>query len=211
MRDGCDQVHMDLWNEMTDHRKVKSLSHTGHFHPLCDPSNPYQVDHDDIDRSCLEHMTKRSNTIVVLSCSDRRSQGVSDTGQPLVVVVRYHILEPEQMVWLNSATNVNRLVHRPELVDIAHQVNILADALTQHTHAFDFAVNGRLGTHLRLHLPKPRLYQTGTGLGQIRCGVRTHQSTARVGWGTVTIAPEQSVYRLPERLAFDVPQGNING
>ena len=54
-------------------------------------------------------------------------QGVSDAGQTLVVVVRHHILEPEQMVWLNSPANVNRLVHRPELVDITHQVDMLTE------------------------------------------------------------------------------------
>src|SRR5919108_4338965 len=100
-------------------------------------------------------MTKRSDAVVVLSGSDGRGQGVSHTGQPLVVVVRHHILEPEQMVWLDSAANVNRLVHRPELVDIAHQVNILTDALTQHAYALDFAVYRRLGAHLRFHLLKP--------------------------------------------------------
>src|SRR5919204_5394801 len=99
-------------------------------------------------------MAKRPNTIVVFSCSDGRGQGVSHTGQPLIVVVCHHILEPEQMVWLDSAANVNRLVHRPELVDVAHQVDILTDALTQHTYTLDFALCCRLGAHLRLHLLK---------------------------------------------------------
>src|SRR5688572_19282126 len=103
-------------------------------------------------------MTKRSDTVVVLSGSDGRGQGISNTGQPLVVIVCHHILEPEQMVWLDSAANVNRLVDCPELVDIAHQIDIVADALTQHAHTFDFAVYGRLGTHLRLHLLKTHLH-----------------------------------------------------
>src|SRR5215831_5188984 len=115
------------------------------------------------------------------------------------------------MVGLDSAANVNRLIDRPELVDIAHQINILADALTQHAYAFDLTIYRRLGAHLRLHLLKSHLYKTGTGLGQIRCGVWSHQGTARIGWGAVAIAPQQRVHRLSEGLAFDIPQGNING
>src|ERR1043166_1147371 len=122
-------------------------------------------------------MAKRSDTVVVLAGGNGRGQGVSDTGEPLIVVVCHHILEPEQMVWLDSTANVNRLIDRPELVDIAHQIDILADALTQHADALDFAVYRRLGAHLRLHLLKTHLHQTRTSLGQIRRGGRSPPGT----------------------------------
>src|SRR5262249_2578409 len=154
-------------------------------------------------------MSERSDTIVVFARRNRRGQRVSDTGQPLKIVMHHHVLEPEEVIRLNASANLNGLVDSPELVDVAHQIDIRADALAQYAHALDLAGDRWLSTHLRLHLLKAHLHQTRAGLGQIREWVRPHQGATGVGWGAVTVAPKQRVHRLPKRLALDVPESNV--
>src|SRR5207253_8559790 len=98
----------------------------------------------------LQHMPEWPDTIVVLSRRNRCSQRVSHTGQPLKIVMSYHVLEPEEVIRLHTSANLNGLVDGPELVDIAHQVDIRPDALAQHAYALDLAGDCRLSTQLRL-------------------------------------------------------------
>jgi hypothetical protein len=124
------------------------------------PPNAQQVDHDDVDRAPLEEMAEGHDAVVVLAGRDRRAQRVGDASQAGEVVVRGRVLQPEQLIRLHAATNVDG-VHAPQLVDVAHQVDVGPDGVAHDAHALDRRLDGRLAAALHLHLPKAHVHQPG--------------------------------------------------
>src|SRR5262245_31114304 len=115
------------------------------------------------------------------------------------------------MVRLHPTSDVNRLIDVPELVDVAHQVNVVANCVAQYADTLHLTCHGWLGTKLCLHLLKAHAHQTRASLDQVLHGMRAHQGTTGIGWHPVAMATEQCRKWLIERLALDVPQGHVNG
>ena len=115
------------------------------------------------------------------------------------------------MVFLHHAANLDGLVHVPQLVDVAHQVDVRADAFAQRADAGHLAGGGGFCAHLGFHLAEALLNQPGASLGQILYAHGTHQSAAGVGGRPVAVAAQQRANGLVQRLALDVPHRNIDG
>src|SRR5439155_23764067 len=112
--------------------------------------------------------------VVVLARGDRRGQGVGDPGEAGVVVVRGRVLKPEEVIGLDAAPDLDGLVDAPELVDVAHEVDVRADRLAHDPHALDRGGDGRLAPALHLHLAKAHFYEPRTRLGEIVDRVWSH-------------------------------------
>src|SRR5207248_10307527 len=99
-------------------------AHAGDLQPLGDAAYPHQIDHHDVDRARLEQVTERHDAVVVLAGRDRCGQRVGHACQSREVVVSHDIFQPVQVVGLDHAADFDGLVHAPELVDVAHQVDL---------------------------------------------------------------------------------------
>jgi len=120
------------------------------------------------------------------------------------------VLQPEEMVGLDAAPHFDRLVHAPELVDVAHQVDVRADRLAHDPHALDRGGDGRLAPALHLHLPKAHVSKTRSRLGEVVDRVRAHQRPARIGGHAVAQAAEQRAHGLARRLALQIPARDVD-
>src|SRR2546422_5582844 len=58
------------------------------------------------------------------------------------------------MIGLDPAPRLDGVVHAPELVDVAHEVDVGADGLTHDAHALDGGRHRGLAPALHLHLAK---------------------------------------------------------
>ena len=117
---------------------------------------------------------------------------------------------PKQVVLLNSAADGDGLVHVPELIYVAHDVDVIANGLPQRPHAQYLFGRGVFGAHLRLHLLEPFLHQRRADLGQLLQVHGTHQRAAGVGGNPLAVAAQQRTHRLVKRLALDVPQCHVH-
>ena len=110
-----------------------------------------------------------------------------------------------------TPADVDRVVHAPELVDVAHQVDVGADALAHHAHALEGDVDRRLAPALHLHLAEAHVSEPRAGLRQIVDRVRTHQGAARVRRDARAQPAEQRAHRLAHRLALEIPARHVDG
>src|SRR5690606_1409707 len=94
-----------------------------------DAARAHQVDHDDVDRALLQHVAEGHRAVDVFAAGDRRGEGGGDPREAFVVVVRGHVLQPVQPHVLYPAADVDRLVHAPDLIDVAHEIGVVADRL----------------------------------------------------------------------------------
>ena len=107
-----------------------------------------------------------------------------------VVVVGRGILEPVKVVWLDTAPDLDGLVHAPELIDVAHEVDVGTDGLAHDAHALDGGRDRGLAPTLHLHLPEAHGGEARPGLRQIVHRMRAHEGTARVRRHAVAQAAE---------------------
>ena len=105
------------------------------------PPRAHLVDHRDIDRARFDHVAERHDAPQVLAAGDRRRQRVGDPREAGVIVVRRHVLEPEQPDpgVLDPLADVDRLLRPPALVDVAHQIHVGADRLADQAGLLDLA------------------------------------------------------------------------
>ena len=137
------------------------------------------------DRAVLQHVAEGPDAVDILPGGDGGGQGVGHAGQALVVVVGHHVLQPEEMVWLDAAAYLYGLV------DVAHNVDVLAHTFPHHPHPLHLPCHGGLGPHLSLHLLEPHRDQARPRVCQVLHIVRPSQGAADVGWGPVPIASQQ--------------------
>ena len=203
-------MHVDLGDEVAHHRHVEGLGHARDLHPLGDAAHAQQIDHRDVDRPVLEELAERGDAVDVLARGNGHRQRVGDRRQPRIVVVGRRIFQPEEVVRLDARPDVDGLLDPPELVDVAHEVDVVADGLPHHAHALDLARGQRLGAALHLHLAEAHALEARAGFGEIVHGMRAHQGPARIGGHAVAMAAEQRGERLAEGLALDVPQRDVH-
>ena len=147
-----DEVHVDLRDQVAHHRQVEGLGHAGDLHPLRDAAHAQEIDHHDVDGAVLQQVAEGHDAVVVLAGGDRRGERVGDAGQAGIVVVGGRVLQPEEVIRLDAAPDLDGLVHAPELVDVAHQVDVRPDGLAHDAHALDRRGHRRLAPALHLHL-----------------------------------------------------------
>ncbi len=114
------------------------------------------------------------------------------------------------MIGLHTPPDLDRLVHAPELVDVAHEIDVRSDRLAHDAHPLDRRRHGRLAPALHLHLAEPQVSQARSGLGEIVDRMRAHQGTARVRRDAVAQAAEERADRLAHRLALEVPARDVD-
>src|SRR5256885_13725498 len=85
------------------------------------------------------------------------------------------------MIGLDPAPHPDGVVHAPELVDVAHEVDVGADGLTHDAHALDGGRHRGLAPALHLHLAKAHVAEAGPGLREIVNRTRAPESAARIG------------------------------
>src|SRR4029450_12730798 len=100
-------------------------------------------------------------------CGDGRGEGVGDARESREIVVRGGIFQPEQVIGLHATADVDGLVYGPELVDIAHEVDVGTDRLPHHANALDGGRGARLAPALHLHLAEAHVAQARTCLGEV--------------------------------------------
>src|SRR6266851_2726219 len=84
---------------------------------------------DKVDVDLWNQVAERDDAIVIFAGSDGRGERVRYARQAREVVVGNGVLQPEQVVRLDPFANLNGVVHPPELVDVAHQIDIRTDRL----------------------------------------------------------------------------------
>ena len=208
---GGHEMHVHLGHEVTHHRQVERLGHSRDLHPLRDAAHAQQVDHHDVDRAPLEQVTERDDAVVVLAGGDRRGERVGDAGQPRIVVVRGGIFQPVEMIRLDAPADLDGLIHRPELIDVAHEVDVRADGLSHDAHALDRGRHRRLAPALHLHLAEPHADEARPRLRQVLHRMRPHESAARIGRHAIAQTTEERAHRLAHGLALDVPARHVDG
>src|SRR5262249_56224206 len=96
-------------------REVEGRCHAGDLHPVGDAAHAQEIDHDDVHRACLNHMSKRSDTVHTLAAGQRSRQRISDTRKTGIVVMHGHIFEPKQMKLLDATPHIDSLIDAPTL------------------------------------------------------------------------------------------------
>ena len=192
--------------------RLKASRHAGDFHPVRDAAHPQQIDHDDVHRARLEHVAERRDAVHVFAAGHRRGQRIGDAREPWKVIVRRHVLPPVEVDVLEPPADVDRLMHAPALIDVAHQVDVRADRLAHQARALDLARRRGVARQreLHLHLPEALLHQRRRRLHHVLQRERAHQRAARIGRHALAQAAEQRGQRLVERLALDVPQRHVD-
>jgi hypothetical protein len=132
---------MDLRDPVADHRQVEGLGHAGDLSPWGDAAAAHLIDHHNVDRTRLDHVAERDNAPEVFAAGDRGRQGCGDACQTGVIIVRRHILEPEQPNTriFDPPSDVDRLLDPPALVDVAHQIHLWTNRLADQPRLLDFA------------------------------------------------------------------------
>src|SRR5207249_6281641 len=105
---------------------------------------------------------------------------VGYTGEAGVVVVGDRVLQPIQMIGLDPAPDLDRVVHAPQLVDVAHEVDVGTDRLAHDADALDRRRDRRLAPALHLHLSEAHVPQARARLGEVVDRMRAHEGAARV-------------------------------
>ena len=122
------------------------------------------------------------------------------------------VLQPEQVVRLDALADLDGVVHAPELVDVAHQVDVGADA-PRASPAPARPRPRRVGSlpHCIFIWRKPMSAQPRAGLGQVVHRMLAHQGAAGVRRRRGRAAPpEQRAHRAARRLALEVPAGHVD-
>src|SRR5271155_3036977 len=106
---------MDLRHTMADHRQVESFRHAGDLEPWGDTAGAHLIDHDDVDRTGLEHVAERHHTPEVFATCNRRREGLRHPRKTGIIVVRRYILEPIEADTgvFDPSTDVDRLLDPP--------------------------------------------------------------------------------------------------
>src|SRR5690606_31884825 len=117
--------------------------------------------------------------------------------------------QPVQPHVLYPAADVDRLVHAPDLIDVAHEIGVVADRLAHAPDPVDFLHGAGVAAELGLHLAEAQLLEPGAGLDDVIERKGAHQSAARIGGNARTEAARQSPDRLIQGLALDVPEGDV--
>ncbi len=124
-----------------------------------------------------------------------------------------HVFEPIKLNVLDSPADVDRLVHAPALVDVAHEVDFRADGLADKPGALHFALRRRIAgqRELHLHLPEAFFLKQRSGLDHMLQREGTHQRAARIGGNALAQPAEQCREGLAERFPLDVPKRHVDG
>ena len=104
-------------------------------------------------------------------------------------------------------------MHRPALVDIAHEVNVGADRCADAARVFGLARRSRVARkrELRLHLLEALFDQCSRRFFEMIQWIRPHQRAAGVGRHPITQTAEHGAEGLAEKFSFDVPERHIDG
>ncbi len=126
---------------MADHRQVEGLGHAGDLEPWGDAAAAHLIDHHNVDRAGFDHVAERDDAPEVFAAGYRGRQGCGDACQTRVIIVRRHILEPEQPDTriFDPPAGVDRLLDPPALVDVAHQIHLGTNRLADQPRLLDFA------------------------------------------------------------------------
>src|SRR3989475_13054414 len=114
------------------------------------------------------------------------------------------------MIGLDPAPRLDGVVHAPELVDVAHEVDVGADGLTHDAHALDGGRHRGLAPALHLHLAKAHVAEAGPGLREIVNRMRAHEGAARIGRHAVAQSAKERAHGLAHGLAPDVPARDVD-
>ena len=155
-------------------------------------------------------MTEGHDAVVVLAGRDGRDESVGHAGEPRVVVMRRGILQPVELVVQDAVPHVDGMVHAPELVDVAHEVDVGTDGLAHDAHALDRRGQRRLAPALHLHLPEAHAHQPRARLGEIVHGVLAHEGATRIGRHAVTQVSQERAHRFARRLALEIPARDVH-
>src|SRR5262245_45974602 len=118
---------MDLGEEVAHHWQVERLCHAGNLHPVGDAAHAQEIDHDDVHRARLDHVSKRRDTVHTLSSGQWSRQRIGHTGKASIVVMHGHVFEPKQIKLLDTPSDVDSLIEAPTLIDIAHEIDVGTD------------------------------------------------------------------------------------
>ena len=132
---------MDLRHAVADDGQVEGFGHAGDLEPRGDAAGAHLVDHDDVYGAGLEHVAERHDGVEVLAAGDRGRERRGHSGEPGIIVMRGHVLEPikADSGIFDSLADIDRLLDSPALVDIAHQIHIGPDRLADEPGLLDFA------------------------------------------------------------------------
>ena len=184
------------------------------FEPRCDPARAHLVDHHNIDRPGFKHVAERRDAVKILAARHRRRQCRADPRQAGVIVVRRHVLQPEQPDpgILDPLADVDRLFRPPALVDVAHQIHIGPDRLADQPRLLDLARRRGDARQTQLHLGLAvALFAQPLGGRQRLVELETAaEGAARIGRNMFAAAAEQFPEWQAQRLALDIPQRDID-
>ena len=127
--------------------------------------------------------------------------------------MRGHILEPIEVKVFDPPADVDRLVHAPALIDVAHEVHIRPDRFADQLGPLHLAGGCRLARQreLHLHLSKAFRNKQRRRLYDMIQRVSPQERAARVSGNALAEPAEQGRQGLAERLALDIPKRHVDG
>ena len=136
-----------------------------------------------------------------------RGQGISHPRQAGIIVMHGHVFEPKEMHVFDTLADIDGLIHRPALIDVAHEVDIRPHRCAGQARALGFLrrryVTGQ--RHLGFHLLETALDQCPTSFKQMIQRIAAHQRAAGVGRHALAQAAKHGAKGLAENFAFDIP------
>jgi len=121
---------------------------------------------------------KGNDAVVVFAGGDGSAEGIGDAGEAREVVVRGRIFQPEEVIVRDAGPHLDGLVHAPELVDVAHEIDVGPDGLAHDGHALDGGGHRGLAPALHLHLAEAHVHEPRPCLGEIVDGMRAQEGAA---------------------------------
>src|SRR5262249_38791841 len=129
VRDRRHQLDLDLRQQMADDLDVEGFGHGRDFEPTRDTTDAQQIDHQNVHRTQFEELAELPQSGAVLAGDHGGVECAGNACQAGVVFGCRRVLQPVQAERLEASRHLDRLVDAPELIDIAHQVNLIADHL----------------------------------------------------------------------------------
>ena len=203
------QVDVDLLLAVRRDGQIVRRRHRRHFHELGYAAHNQRVRLDDCGAAIVNQVAEAVACVLVLARRYWDRCGAADEAMSLVVVRVHRLLEPEDIVLLRLARQLNRLIVAVRAVGIHQQLDIWADRLAHGSDSLHILVDRRaanlhlhgVGTHLhgRLHLG-----------GELVQPLALFVVAARdIDGDAVCICAEQLVDGCVGRLALDVPEGDV--
>ena len=165
---------------------------------------------DDIRGTMPDQVPEAPSQVLVLAGRHRDIERPAHLRPALVVGRGHGLLEPHHVESLDHSTEANGLVRSPRVVRIHHEIDVVTDGLPHRPDALDVFLEAH-PPHLHLHRVVPHRDVAPHLLLELLIGLARRVVPAPdVRGHAVAVTAQQTVDGLPQGLADDVPERDID-